>query len=217
MLRANLRYLNPEAPASSVLITSASPGDGKSTVAWNLAAAGANAGSKSVLIEAELRRPVLVREFNLPPSKGLTEILTEGVAVEHVAHRFRVGASGNGTADHATMDVVVAGRRPPNPVDLLQSERMQELIAELEQDYDLVVIDTSPMGRVADAIPLISHADGVLLCMRIGRSNRDETLRVAAELVDMGATVLGLVVNGGDRVGGAPYVPVVAAGTSRRR
>ena len=98
MLRANLRYLDPDSPASSVVVTSATPGDGKSTVAWNLAAAGANAGNRTILVEAELRRPVFVREFNLPSSKGLTEVLTRGVAWREVIHRFDDGARVNGVA-----------------------------------------------------------------------------------------------------------------------
>ncbi len=196
MLRANLRYLDPDRPASSVLITSATPGDGKSTVAWNLAAAGANAGTRTVLVEAELRRPVFVREFNLKPSKGLSEILTQGVSVESVVHRFGHGVRQNGTASEATMDVIVAGRMPPNPVDLLQSQRMLDLIAELEEAYDLVVIDTPPVSVVSDAIPLLSRVGGVIVVTRLGQTTREGAEHLRRQLDDLNAHTLGVVING---------------------
>ena len=195
MLRANLRYLNPENPPSSVLVTSATPGDGKSTVAWNLAAAGANAGNRTILVEAELRRPVFVREFNLPASKGLSEILTQGIEAQSVVHRFRDTTRDNG-AGHASMDVIVAGRTPPNPVDLLQSQRMLDLIAELESEYDLVVIDTPPVAVVSDAIPLLSHVGGVIVVTRLGQTTRDAAEHLRKQLDDLNAHTLGVVING---------------------
>ena len=154
MLRANLRYFETDRAIKSVVVTSAAPGEGKSTVAWNLAAANANAGNRVLLVEAELRRPTLVREFKLQSSSGLVQILAEGADPADVIRRVSgpTNVNGDGTPG---MDVIVAGGIPPNPTDLLDSRRMAELIETCERDYDMVVIDTPPISVVSDAIPLL--------------------------------------------------------------
>ena len=125
MLRANLRYFEADRAVNSVVVTSAAPGEGKSTVAWNLAAANANAGNRVLLIEAELRRPTFVEEFKLQTTKGLIHILADGADPSEVVVRLPVSSNpANGDGPHGTMDVIAAGGVPPNPTDLLDSGRM---------------------------------------------------------------------------------------------
>ena len=162
MLRANLRYFEADRAIKSVVVTSAAPGEGKSTVAWNLAAANANAGNRVLLIEAELRRPTLVREFKLQSSQGLVQILADGA--EPVRRDPpRLGADPKQRrrwrARHDGRDRRPAASRRTPPTCSTPS-RMAELIRTCEQEYDLVVIDTPPVSVVSDAIPLLKVPDG---------------------------------------------------------
>jgi succinoglycan biosynthesis transport protein ExoP len=199
-LYARLRF-GPD-PPRVVVVTSAREGEGKTTVAANLAAGAASSGDAVLLIEADLRHPNVSQRLRVRSDAGLLQIL-EGAAEPGYADAgaFRTDAR-NG---HARFDVLDSGGATDGAAALLKSPRMDRLVAEARRAYDLVVVDTPPIGRVADAIPLLAHADLVLLCTLVGRSDREETLRVAAELTDMGATVLGLVVNGGEPLGGSPY------------
>lgn len=201
-LHARLRF-GPGAPRV-VVVTSVRDGEGKTTVAMNLAAGAASAGDSVLLIEADLRQPDVATRLRVRPGAGLIQLLlADGQSRFRNGHRPEaVTASGNGDAG---FDVLGSGGISDRAAALLRSPRMDELLADVRDDYDFVVVDTPPIGRVADAAPLMSRADGVLLCTLIGRSDREETVRVAAELADMGATVLGVVVNGGGAIGGAPY------------
>ncbi len=197
MLRANLRYFEADRPIRSVVITSAAPGEGKSTVAWNLAAAAANAGSRVLLIEAELRRPTFVSEFRLEDTLGLTDILADGAHLNSVLQRLSAGKrTDNGDEPPSGMDVIVAGGVPPNPTDLLESRRAEELIRTAEEEYDLVVIDTPPVSVVADAIPLLKRADGVIVVVLLGTTSRDAAGHLRRQLEGLKANLLGVVVNG---------------------
>jgi capsular exopolysaccharide synthesis family protein len=186
-----------------VVVTSVRDGEGKTTVAMNLAAGAASSGDSVLLIEADLRQPDVATRLRVRPGAGLIQILQNGKPGFTNGHGPGVvTASGDGDG---RFDVLGSGGVTDRAAALLKSPRMDELLADVRDNYDLVVVDTPPIGRVADAVPLISQADGVLLCTLIGRSDREETVRVAAELADMGATVLGVVVNGGGALGGAPY------------
>jgi capsular exopolysaccharide synthesis family protein len=196
MLRANLRYFDFQEPIKSVVVTSAAPGEGKSTVAWNLAAAGANAGLNTLLMEAELRRPTLVREFHLPEGPGLSDILLGDAEQDDVIQRFPVSKRSEDDPSGPAMDVIVAGRRVPNPADLLDSQRMQKLIRDAEQQYELVVIDTPPVAVVSDAIPLLARAGGVIIVSRIGHTTRDAAEHLRGQLEGLNARLLGVVING---------------------
>ncbi len=197
MLRANLRYFEADRAVNSVVVTSAAPGEGKSTVAWNLAAANANAGNRVLLIEAELRRPTFVQEFKLQTTKGLIHILADGADPSGVVVRLPVSSNpANGDGPHGTMDVIAAGGIPPNPTDLLGSDRMAQLIAMAEQRYDLVVIDTPPVSVVSDAIPIMKATDGVIVVSLIGVSSRDAAAHLRKQLESLGVNFLGVVING---------------------
>jgi capsular exopolysaccharide synthesis family protein len=203
LLRANLRYFNFDEQVRSVVVTSTAPAEGKSTIAWNLTAAAATAGTKSLLIEAELRRPTLVREFHLADTDGLTEVLAGEADLWASVQQLPVAPASDGGADVLrTMDVLVAGRVPPNPTDLLESNRMRQIIEEAEGAYSLVVIDAPPVPVVSDAIPLMRAAGGVLVVVRLGQTTRDAANHLRRQLEGLNARVLGAVINGIQRQDG---------------
>lgn len=196
LLRANLRYFNVDRPIKSVLVTSAAPGDGKSTVSWNLASAVAGVGQRVLLIEADLRQPSLAASGgDLRPEPGLSAVLAGANGIEDVIQQVAVPQPTEG-APAQTMGVVVAGALPPNPVDLIESDRMRDLLVTACADYDLVILDTPPTSVVSDAIPLVRQVDGVIVVGRLGRSRRESMLHLRDQLENLDAPTLGVVVNG---------------------
>lgn len=194
MMRANLRYFNVDQDIKSVLVTSAAPGDGKTTVAMNLAVTAA-AASRVLLIEADLRHPAVAIGLGLGDAVGLSTVLAGEADIPDVARRISLPA--NMSADGpGSFDVVLAGPLPPNPSDLLESDRMREVITGAEQRYDLVVIDTPPTSVVSDAIPLVTQVGGVMVVGRLGRTTREGAEHLCSQLRHLDAPVLGVVVNG---------------------
>lgn len=194
MLQANLRYFEGGRSLASVAVCSALPGEGKTTTAYNLAAAVAAAGSRVVLVEADMRRPVMARRYGARATPGLGELLS-GERTSGVVQRVSApGLNGGG----ASFDLVVAGEPRPNAAELAQSERLRWLIKEMERRYDLVVVDTPAMATYSDAIPLVKWVHGVLLVTNIGLSTRSQTAELHDRLRHLNAPVLGVVAMGGD-------------------
>lgn len=215
MLRANLRYFNVDRDIKSVLVTSAAPGDGKSTVAWNLASAAGGAGARALLIEADLRHPRFASRLGFGPSKGLSTVLAGESAFDKAVQQIPVSQAANGRAPR-TFDVLVAGPLPPNPADLLESDRMRDLLSEAEDDYDFVVIDTPPTAVVPDAIPLVPLVGGVIVVGRVGQSTRDAVVHLRNQLQNLDAPTLGVVANAlKSGVGGYGYAYGYAYGSDQ--
>ena len=195
MLRANLRFLRTERELHSVVVTSAASGDGKTTVALNLAMADAAVGRNVLLIESDMRRPSIAGVLGLEGTRGLASYLAQSdIPLAEVVHRVAVTQGANGKAPLA-MDVMVSGTIPSNPSELINSDRMLKLIGEAESRYDLVVIDTSPVGIVADAIPLMSEASAVIVVSRVGRITSVEANALRDQLERIDAPSFGLVAN----------------------
>jgi capsular exopolysaccharide synthesis family protein len=206
MLRANLRYFNVDRAIRSVLITSSAPADGKSTVAMHLASAAGAAGSRTLLLEADLRHPTLARRLKVPNQRGLSQVLAgQAGSLQDVAHSVPVAGRRPADADFRTIDVVVCGPIPPNPTDLIESERMRELIRGAEDVYDLVVIDTPPTSVVSDAIPLVKEVSGVIVVSRLGKTTRESANHLRGQLENLEANLLGVVVNSVGRQSGYGY------------
>ncbi len=196
MLRASLRYFNVNRDVRSVLVTSSAAQEGKSTVAWNLARVAASS-SRVVILETDLRNPTLARQHGLSTGPGLTELLTHQVDLEGaIQHKPIAGASNGSSVGERRVDVVVSGSVPPNPAELLESESMSGVISQLKARYDLVVVDTAPIGVVSDAFPLLHKVDGVIVVLRLGKTTRDAAKRIREQLARLEAPVLGIVANG---------------------
>jgi receptor protein-tyrosine kinase len=195
MLRANLRYFNIGGPRRAVVVTSPLPGDGKSTVVWNLGIAAARAGQSVLIIEADLRRPVQQTHVDpdQQPAYGLVDVLTMTASIEESITTVNLTSGVAGSI--VTIDMMVAGGIPPNPVDLVESAMMGTVIAKTSAMYDLVLIDTPPTSIVPDAIPILPHADGVIVVCKLERTTRATAERLCEHLRNLDAPVLGVVVN----------------------
>jgi succinoglycan biosynthesis transport protein ExoP len=193
-LRANLRYYDIDRDIRSLLVTSSAPGDGKSTVARCLAATAAAAGVRAVLVEADLRRPTLNGLYPVLRQLGLSEALTDQAPLAAVIQQLPVSIAGAPTG--RSLDVIGAGTPPPNPTDLLESDRMRAVLDELHARYELVIIDSSPITVVPDSIPLLRQISGVLVVMRESKSTNVGARKLRDQLAHLGVLPLGLVMNG---------------------
>lgn len=185
-LRTNLEFASVDAPVRTVLVTSASAGEGKTVTAANLAVAFAQAGKHVLLVDADLRKPGIHLVFDLPNDRGLTSLLrTNGPRIESVTH----------APDQENLLVLTSGPLPPNPAELLGSQRMRALMEQLTAGADLVVVDGPPVHAVADPLILSALVDGTLLVIDSARS-RPQAVRLAVDTLSRaGAHVLGVVLN----------------------
>ena len=206
MVRIGLDYLNKSEPFTSVAVTSALPEEGKTTVAAVLTYASSLAGKRSVLVECDLRRPVLARRLGLESQPGLSDVLLSrvsiGEAVQHLAPTTGTLAGRNGSSpavldpDRGAFDCIVAGTHTTQPAELLGSPEFGAFVEELGRTYDVVVLDTAPLLAVVDTRELMRNADRMVLCVRRGKTKRDQAVAARAVLSRMPDRPAGLVVTG---------------------
>lgn len=195
ILRANLAYFRIGRERRSLIVASGSPGEGKTTVALNLAVAAVLAGQRVILLEADLRRPSLTQRLGVTGAHhGLSEVLSGQVSREEAVVAIPLSEVFGAKPD-AHLDVMFAGTTPPNPAELVESDHMAELLGALETQYDLVVIDTPPVTVVSDALQLLSRGPGVVVVVRLNQTTRDSATRLRDQLVTIGVAPLGIVVN----------------------
>lgn len=185
VLRTNLQFMGLDKPLRSVLVTSATPGEGKSTITANLAVAFAQTGAQVCLVDADLRRPMVAKMFGMDNWTGLTTALISGGA-EAAVRKSEVPG----------LHVVTSGPIPPNPAELLGSGKMERFLRTLEERFDMVLIDTPPVLAVADAAVLAPKAGGVLMVTRSGQVARQQVVRAKEALEAVKANVLGAVLDG---------------------
>jgi capsular exopolysaccharide synthesis family protein len=184
-LRTNLLFTSDQ-PIKSVLITSPNPGDGKSTVAANIAIATARSGNKVLLVEANFRRPALARLFDVPDAIGLSNVL---VGMNSASEAIQATAVEN-------LDLLVGGATPPSPADLLGSPAMRRFLDEQKKNYDRVIVDGAPILVVADSHLLAEIIDGVVLVLRANENTRGMAQRGTRMILSLKAKLLGAVLNG---------------------
>ena len=196
MLQARLRYFKVDGRLRSVLVTSCAPQEGKSTIALHLARASAiSTRGRVLLLEADLRRPAIARASGLHAGPGLSDVLAGDYDYQHVVQTVPLAPSSNGSGEASGLDVIVAGPVPPNPGQLIESDRLRALLLELSTDYDLVIVDSGPALVVPDPLALMAQVDGVLVVCRMGSITRDLAIHLRDEFVAAHAPVVGVVAN----------------------
>jgi receptor protein-tyrosine kinase len=184
-LRTNLQFLNVDRPPKVIMVSSAVPSEGKTTVVVNLALALADAGRKVTIIEADLRKPKVTRYLGMVGGAGLTNILAGAAEVEEVVQSYGSGG----------LSVIAAGPTPPNPGELLASSHMMGLLDKLRGGNDYILVDAPPLLPVADSSGLAVMMDGVLLSVRYGSTTIEQLRQAATTLERVGATTLGVILN----------------------
>ncbi|WP_170007331.1 CpsD/CapB family tyrosine-protein kinase [Bacillus fonticola] len=184
-LRTNIQFSSVDQQYRSIMVTSAGPGEGKSTTAANLAVVFAQQGKKVLLIDADLRKPTVHYTFSFANTVGLTNVLTRLADFQEAVRATRI----------ENLDVLTSGPIPPNPAELLSSRSMGEFLQEAYTEYDLLLFDTPPVLAVTDAQLLANLCDGTILVVSSGNTEI-ETATKAKELLQAAqAKLLGVVLN----------------------
>jgi non-specific protein-tyrosine kinase len=183
-LRTNLDFAGLDQALKTVVVTSAGVGEGKSTTLANLAVVSAQAGRNVILVDADLRRPMLHQIFGLGNEKGLTSVIMDEEALASPPVQ-ETGIEG--------LTVLTSGPLPPNPADLMGSRRMEEVIATLAERAELVFFDTPPVVAVTDAAVLATKVDGVLLVISAGKTRREYARSAVQRLEQINARLVGTV------------------------
>lgn len=181
-LSTNIQFSSLDRDLRTLLVTSVGPDEGKSIVLANLAITMAESGRRVVTVDCDLRRPSLHEIFGLADQPGLTTMMLN----ESLAPPLQ-------STPYANVSLVAAGPLPPNPAELISSERFARVLAAVGAEADLVLVDAPPVSAVADATILATRVDGVLLVVDSGRTRRDPGRRAADQLQRVGARVLGAV------------------------
>ncbi len=185
-LRTNIQYASVDRPLKTLLVTSPSPKDGKSTVAINLATVIAQSGRNVALIDGDLRRPTLHKRLNLSNRMGLSDLFVQtDIYLDGALRKTRV----------PNLYLVSSGGLPPNPAELVGSEKMSLILSRLHEVVDIVLIDSPPVMAVTDATIMASKADGVLLVVRPGETKLGPSKQTIDQLRRSGARILGVVMN----------------------
>jgi protein-tyrosine kinase len=184
-LRTNIQFAGLDRPCKTIVITSATPAEGKTTTAANFAAVCAQSGSRVLLVDGDLRMPTLHKIFGLDNHRGLTTTMIEGKSLADVAIPTRV----------PNLSVVVSGPLPPNQAELTGSRRMHDLLEAATRVFDLIVIDTPPVLSVSDAVALAAQTDGVILVVRGGKTSAEAARRAAEQIDAVKGRILGVVLN----------------------
>ena len=202
-LRANLRYFSVDRELSSILVASPIAGDGKSSVAAGLAMTMAQMGDSVVLVEADLHKDHSSDAFVEPSHSGLSTVLAGTVALEHAL--IEVPLSLDDHDNGRSLAVLRSGPIPPNASELMESERMRSLVAQLEERFETVIIDSPPLALVSDALALVQEASGVLVVSRLGHTTRDAAVEFRNQLAMLNGPALGVVSNFSAGKSGAYY------------
>ncbi len=184
-LRTNIQFTDPDKPLNTILFTSTGPGEGKTLTVSNLGIVLALSGVKTLLIDCDLRRPVLHKLFQEDKEPGVVNILAGQSEVKSVIHKTKID----------NLHIITCGAIPPNPAEMLGSHRMKELLSELKKKFDIILLDSPPVIAVTDPVVLSSEVDGVVLVIKSGSTSSDAVLRAKSLLENVQARIVGAVLN----------------------
>ena len=181
-VRTNLQFSNIDCNLKVIGITSSGPAEGKTTTASNLAETFAQTGKKVLIIDADLRKPRVHKVFNVSNQRGLTNVLVDFSLLDDVLQH-------GGTNVH----ILTSGPIPPNPSELLASKTFDQLLLKLQEQYDVIIVDTPPVGLVTDAAILSTKLNGMILVTASGKANIDNVKHAKELLEQVNANILGCI------------------------
>lgn len=184
MLRTNIQFSSISRELKIIAVTSSVPGEGKSTTACNYALSLAETGKSVLLIDCDLRKPTIHRNFKISNATGLTNILLGETTAESTICIVNSGLS-----------ILSTGTLPPNPAEVVSSQRMKDFLHEMEKKYDYIIIDTPPLLAVTDGQIISSISDGVLLVVESKKTPKDSVLKSKELLTNVNANILGVILN----------------------
>ena len=184
-IRTNINFSMPDKHISTLLITSSTPSEGKSTNSANIAVVFAQSEKKVLLIDSDMRKPTAHHTFALKNEMGLSDLLIRQRTIEEVLQKTTIEG----------LDVITSGPIPPNPTELLASETMDQLIEVLNDKYDLVIFDAPSVLSVTDAQILSNKCEGVILVVNTGKTEKDNVVKAKNILLASKANMLGVIMN----------------------
>ena len=183
-LRTNIQYSSFDKEIRSIVVTSSEPGEGKSTVTGNLALSFAQDEKSVILIDCDLRRPTVHKNFKLSNEAGLSEVIVGKAKLEDAIQPY-----------NENLHVITSGKIPPNPAEMLSSNVMTNLIKALKEKYDMVILDSAPLQAVTDAQILSTKVDGTVFVVRAERTKIDSVKESKSLLDQVGANIVGTVLH----------------------
>ncbi|GAB6155696.1 CpsD/CapB family tyrosine-protein kinase [Desulfosporosinus burensis] len=187
-LRTNVQFTGVDSKTKKIMITSSGPREGKSTTVANLAVSIAQTGKSVLVIDADLRNPTQHKLFKVGNFEGLSSFLVQDQGNQDFIKETAIPG----------VKVLTGGPIPPNPAELVGSQRMKRLIEEVSEQFDVVLIDTPPIIAVTDAAIIAQEVDGVILVLASGEVNKEYAQRAKEQLDKVGAKILGAVLNKAD-------------------
>ncbi|MFB6264020.1 MAG: GumC family protein [Bradymonadaceae bacterium] len=184
-LRTNLTFMSPDKPPRSLLVTSPGPGEGKTLASVNISIAMAQSGLDTLILDTDFRKPRVHRALGVSKAPGVTTAITEDRPIGELVQRTEI----------ENLDLLTAGDVPPNPSELLHSDKFRNIVEELHDGYDRIVFDSPPLAAVSDALILSQIADGTLLILEFGKTRKETLKRSLDQLHGIGAPLLGCVIN----------------------
>ena len=205
-LRTNIQYSSFDKEIRSIVVTSSEPGEGKSTVTGNLALSFAQDEKSVILIDCDLRRPTVHKNFKLSNEAGLSEVIVGKAKLEDAIQPY-----------NENLHVITSGKIPPNPAEMLSSNVMTNLIKALKEKYDMVILDSAPLQAVTDAQILSTKVDGTVFVVRAERTKTDSVKESKSLLDQVGANIVGTVLHATTATKGKYYYYYGEDGHKERR
>lgn len=184
-LRTNIQFCNTDKAVKTICLTSCIPNEGKSSISINLAVSMARDGKKVLHIDADMRKPRTYKDVTSRYNVGLSNYLSGMVELEDAIRATNID----------NLDVIVCGPKPPNPAELLGTERFSQMLAVLKEKYDYVIIDTPPLGSMIDAAIVASQTDGTIMLIEYNTVDYKKAVMVKEQLEKANARILGVVIN----------------------